>query len=63
MLRYLCKTRGAGIPKEHLGKIFDPYFTTKENGSGLGLASCYSIVKNHEGYITVESEVGSGTKK
>jgi len=56
------KDQGIGISKEHLGKIFDPYFTTKENGSGLGLASCYSIAKNHGGYITVESEIGAGTK-
>ena len=53
--------QGVGIPKEHLCKIFDPYFTTKETGSGLGLAGCYSIVRNHGGYISVESEVGVGT--
>jgi len=53
---------GVGIPKEHLKKIFDPYFTTKEDGSGLGLASTYSIIKNHGGYIRVSSEVGVGTE-
>jgi CheY-like chemotaxis protein len=53
--------RGVGIPKEHLSKIFDPYFTTKDTGSGLGLTSVYSIVKNHNGQITVESEVGVGS--
>jgi signal transduction histidine kinase len=37
--------RGVGIPKEHLSRIFDPYYTTKQKGSGLGLATCYSIVK------------------
>jgi PAS domain S-box-containing protein len=52
---------GIGIPEEHLSKIFDPYFTTKQKGNGLGLASAYSIVKNHDGYITVESELGVGT--
>jgi CheY-like chemotaxis protein len=52
---------GFGVPKEHLGRIFDPFFTTKQRGSGLGLASAYSIVKNHDGYITVESELGAGT--
>jgi PAS domain S-box-containing protein len=52
---------GTGMPGEHLQKVFDPYFTTKENGSGLGLASSYSIVLKHEGYITVDSEVGQGT--
>ncbi len=52
---------GLGIAPEHLVKIFDPYFTTKEQGTGLGLASVYSIVKKHEGHIVVESEPGKGT--
>jgi len=50
-----------GIPKEHLDRIFDPYFTTKQKGSGLGLAVSYSIIRNHEGYINVESEPGHGS--
>jgi CheY-like chemotaxis protein len=53
--------QGVGIAPEHLEKIFDPYFSTKEKGSGLGLAVAYSIVKNHGGLITVESSVGQGT--
>lgn len=53
---------GIGIPQEHLSKIFDPYFTTKQKGNGLGLASAYSIIKSHNGYIGVESELGVGTK-
>lgn len=53
---------GIGIPNEHISKIFDPYFTTKQNGSGLGLATVYSIMSKHEGYITVESELGVGTR-
>ncbi len=52
---------GVGIPEKHLIRIFDPYFTTKNEGSGLGLATAYSIVKNHHGYIGVESKVGAGT--
>jgi PAS domain S-box-containing protein len=52
--------QGAGIAPDHLALIFDPYFTTKEEGSGLGLAVCYSIVKNHGGTITVRSEPGRG---
>ncbi len=52
---------GIGIPQEHLGRIFDPYFTTKQKGRGLGLPTAYSIVKNHGGHITVESELGVGT--
>jgi CheY-like chemotaxis protein len=52
---------GIGIPQDHLSKIFDPYFTTKQKGSGLGLATTYSIMKRHEGHITVASELGKGT--
>ncbi|HMK48684.1 MAG TPA: ATP-binding protein [Thermodesulfovibrionales bacterium] len=52
---------GTGIPKEHLSNIFDPFFTTKQKGSGLGLAVSYSIIKNHDGHISVESELGIGT--
>ncbi len=52
---------GIGIKEEHCKKIFDPYFTTKQKGSGLGLASSYSIIKKHDGLITVESEFGIGT--
>jgi two-component system cell cycle sensor histidine kinase/response regulator CckA len=52
---------GIGIPEDHLQRIFEPYFTTKQKGSGLGLATSYSIVKNHEGYITVSSTLGVGT--
>lgn len=55
------KDDGTGIPKENLNKIFDPYFTTKKNGNGLGLASCFSIIKSHNGHITVDSEIGIGT--
>lgn len=55
------KDNGIGIPAENLKKIFDPYFTTKPKGSGLGLATTYSIVKNHNGLITVESRAGVGT--
>ncbi len=53
--------QGVGIPPEHIDRIFEPYFTTKTKGSGLGLATVYSIIKNHDGHITVESEVGKGT--
>ena len=52
---------GCGIPKEVLANIFDPYFTTKAEGSGLGLTTAYAIVTKHDGYITVTSEVGMGT--
>jgi len=53
---------GIGIAAEHLSKIFDPYFTTKQQGSGLGLATVYSIVRKHQGHIAVESRLGQGTE-
>ncbi len=52
---------GAGIPEKHLAKIFDPYFTTKQQGSGLGLSIAYSIITKHQGHITVRSTIGVGT--
>jgi PAS domain S-box-containing protein len=52
---------GIGIPEENLGRIFDPYFTTKQQGSGLGLATSYSIVKHHGGCVSVQSKLGQGT--
>ncbi len=52
---------GVGIPGKYLQKIFDPYFSTKEKGSGLGLSTSYSIIRNHGGVIDVASEPGSGT--
>jgi len=52
---------GIGIPDENLEKIFDPYFTTKTTGTGLGLTTTYSIIKRHGGYIAVESKTGVGT--
>jgi PAS domain S-box-containing protein len=59
-LRLSIRDTGPGIPEEDLPKIFDPYFTTKEKGSGLGLTTSYSIIKNHGGFITVESDLGQG---
>ena len=53
--------QGGGVPQENIKKIFDPYFTTKPQGSGLGLATAYSIVEKHHGYIHVESDSGTGT--
>jgi PAS domain S-box-containing protein len=56
------KDEGSGIPQEHLDKIFDPFFTTKATGTGLGLSTVRSIVRNHGGTVTVESMLGVGTK-
>jgi len=55
------RDEGLGIPASHLPRIFDPYFTTKQQGSGLGLTSAYSIVDQHEGTLTVTSQVGVGS--
>lgn len=52
---------GCGIKEENLAKIFEPYFTTKATGTGLGLTNVYKIVKEHSGDISVESKVGKGT--
>jgi signal transduction histidine kinase/CheY-like chemotaxis protein len=60
-IRICIKDHGAGIPDTHIHKIFDPYFTTKAHGNGLGLAAVYSIIKNHEGFIGVHSKEGDGT--
>ena len=50
------RDQGIGIPRDHLTKIFDPYFTTKQKGSGIGLTVAHSIADRHNGYITAESE-------
>lgn len=60
-MKISIKDQGVGIPKKHVSKIFDPYFTTKQSGSGLGLATTYSIIRNHGGHIDVKSTIGAGT--
>ncbi|MBS1114546.1 MAG: domain S-box-containing protein [Nitrospirae bacterium] len=55
------KDMGIGIPPKFLSKIFDPYFTTKQTGSGLGLPTAYSIVRKHGGFIDVSSFSGEGS--
>jgi PAS domain S-box-containing protein len=60
-VKIVIQDEGVGIAEEHLQKLFDPYFTTKEMGRGLGLSISYSVVKQHEGYISAESELGVGT--
>jgi nitrogen-specific signal transduction histidine kinase/ActR/RegA family two-component response regulator len=60
-LKINVQDQGTGISKKYLDKIFDPFFTTKNQAAGLGLTVAYAIVKNHSGYLTVESELGVGT--
>ncbi len=60
-VRLSIQDQGVGIPRDQIEKIFDPYFTTKKTGTGLGLATSYSIVKRHGGHILVTSEIGKGT--
>ena len=52
---------GVGIPPEHLSKIFDLYFTTKDHGTGIGLSMVYRIIQLHDGEVEVESTPGRGT--
>lgn len=60
-VRVSITDQGAGIPPHQKGRVFDPYFSTKPEGSGLGLSICYSIVKKHGGYIDVASVEGEGS--
>jgi two-component system cell cycle sensor histidine kinase/response regulator CckA len=60
-LRVSIADQGTGIPEEQLTRIFDPYFTTKQTGSGLGLATSYSILRNHGGHLGVSSALGRGS--
>ena len=60
-IKISIRDAGIGIPDKYLSKIFDPYFTTKQKGSGLGLASSFSIIKNHDGAIEVTSKLNEGS--
>ena len=56
------KDNGKGIPKEYISKLFEPFFTLKKNGMGLGLSAAYSIIQSHKATMQVESNVNMGTK-
>jgi two-component system, sporulation sensor kinase E len=56
------KDNGCGISRENLNRIFDPYFTSKPNGMGLGLSATHNIIHTHEGHIDIESELNKGTR-
>ena len=60
-VRIIIRDTGCGIERDKMSKIFEPYFTTKASGTGLGLTVVYKIVKEHGGDISVESTVGEGT--
>ena len=60
-IKVAVKDKDTGIAKETIPKIFDPFYTTEKNGHGLGLAASYSIIANHEGLLTVQSEFGVGS--
>jgi PAS domain S-box-containing protein len=59
--RVSIKDNGKGIPQEHLSKIFEPFFTMKKNGMGLGLSAAYGIFQSHQATMQVESELNKGT--
>lgn len=61
-IRISIKDTGIGIQQNHLKLIFDPFFTTKQQGNGLGLATCYSIIKKHDGLIEAKSTPGKGSE-
>ncbi len=60
-VKVIVEDQGVGIPPENLEKVFDPYFTTKPEGTGLGLSTTFSIVKKHGGHMGISSELGRGT--
>jgi len=60
-IKATVQDEGTGIDTKHLDRIFDPYFTTKQTGSGLGLATVYSIMSRHGGNISIDSQLGRGT--
>jgi two-component system cell cycle sensor histidine kinase/response regulator CckA len=60
-IRIAVIDQGAGIPEANLDKIFDPFFSTKQEGSGLGLSTVFSILRNHGGHISMQSKIGAGS--
>lgn len=62
MVTITVEDDGPGIAPDQLARIFDPFYTTKQKGTGLGLATCHAVISEHGGRIDVESDVGKGTK-
>ncbi len=61
LIKIVFSDNGRGIPAENVGKVFEPFYTTKRNGVGLGLAICYGIIESHKGTIDIQSTAGKGT--
>lgn len=61
LVEIAIQDHGSGIPQEHLNRVFDPYFTARKGGRGLGLAIVHSVVLKHGGHVKLDSEVGMGT--
>jgi signal transduction histidine kinase len=53
--------QGIGIPKDRIPTLGEPFYTTKEKGTGLGLMTCYKIIESHNGQLTIDSEINEGT--
>ncbi|MEN8207999.1 MAG: ATP-binding protein, partial [Candidatus Fermentibacteria bacterium] len=60
-IKIAISDNGIGIEDNHLNRVFDPFFTTKRNGTGLGLATAYSIIRKHSGYIKIKTKAGAGS--
>ena len=61
-IKISVKDEGAGIEEDNFTKVFEPYYSTKQGSNGLGLSVTYSIIKNHDGHIEVNSEIEKGTE-
>ena len=57
----VIKDNGCGIPEDHISRLFEPYFTSKRNGMGLGLAATLNILQSHKANIDVTSVINQGT--
>ena len=61
VIRVRTQDNGCGIPEDRLKQLGEPFYTTKEKGTGLGLMMCFKIVEAHKGTMTIQSHLGEGT--